>query len=84
MGHESHIEPWSPFDCRSALLVSADPSEDSTPTPISKARLEGSALHITVENGFEFTVNLKDDTHADIKPQLAPANLKPIPAEKVH
>jgi beta-lactamase regulating signal transducer with metallopeptidase domain len=65
-------------------LSRADPSEDSTPEPISKARLEGSALHITVEDGFEFTVNLKDDTHADIKPQRAPPNMKPIPAEKVH
>jgi beta-lactamase regulating signal transducer with metallopeptidase domain len=65
-------------------LSLADPSEDSTPKPITKARLEGSALHITVTDGFEFIVTLKDDTHAEIKPRGAPPNMKPIPAEKVH
>jgi hypothetical protein len=65
-------------------LLRADPSDDSTPTPITKASLEGSALHITVEGGFEFTVSLKDDTHAEIKPRRAPPNMKPIRAEKVH
>jgi hypothetical protein len=29
----------------------ADPSGDSTPSPITKAKLEGSALHITVGDG---------------------------------
>jgi beta-lactamase regulating signal transducer with metallopeptidase domain len=65
-------------------LSQADPSDDSAPKPITKAKLEGSALHITVADGFEFIVILKDDTHAEIKPQGAPPNMKPIPAEKVH
>jgi hypothetical protein len=65
-------------------LLRAEASDDSTPKPITKASLEGSALHITVENGFEFTVSLKDDTHAEIKPRRAPPNMKPIQAEKVH
>ena len=64
-------------------LLRADPSEDSTPKPITKAKLEGSALHITVSGGFEFVVNLKDNTHAEIRPGAAPPNMKPIPAEKV-
>ena len=65
-------------------LLRADPSEDATPKPIAKARLEGSALRLRVKDGFEFTVTLKDDTHAEIHPAGAPANMKPIPAEKVH
>ncbi len=65
-------------------LSQADPSEDSTPTPITKATLEGSALHITVGDAFAFTVTLKDATHAEIHPAGAPPNMKPIPAEKVH
>ena len=67
-------------------LSMADPTENSTPSPISSAKLEGSALHVTVKDGneaFEFTVTLKDDTHAEIHPTGAPANMKPIPAEKV-
>jgi hypothetical protein len=54
--------------------------------PISYAKLEGSALHVTLKDGnetFEFTVTLKDETHAEIHPKEAPANRKPIPAEKV-
>lgn len=65
-------------------LLRADPSEDSTPAPITKATLDGSALHITVGDGFAFTVTLKDATHAEIHPAEAPPNMKPIPAEKVH
>jgi hypothetical protein len=65
-------------------LSQADPSEDSTPKPITKAVLEGSALHITVSDGFEFAVTLKDETHAEIHPKGAPPKMKPIPAEKVH
>jgi hypothetical protein len=65
-------------------LLRADASEDTTPKPMTKARLEGSALHLTVKDGFEFIVILKDDTHAEIKPVGAPPNMKPIPAEKVH
>jgi hypothetical protein len=65
-------------------LMRADPSEDSTPKPISKTSLEGSRLHITVTGGFEFVVNLKDSTHAEIRPVGAPPNMKPIPAQKVH
>src|SRR5215469_4443445 len=44
--------------------------------------LEGSAPHITVPDGFAFTVTLKDDTHAEIHPVGAPPNMKPIPEEK--
>jgi beta-lactamase regulating signal transducer with metallopeptidase domain len=68
-------------------LSRADPSENSTPSPISKAKLEGSALHISVGNGkepIEFIVTLKDETHAEIHPKGAPPNMKPIPAEKAH
>jgi beta-lactamase regulating signal transducer with metallopeptidase domain len=65
-------------------LLRAEPSEDSAPKRIAKASLEGSALHITVTDGFEFNVTLKDDTHAEIRPVGAPPNMKPIPAEKVH
>jgi beta-lactamase regulating signal transducer with metallopeptidase domain len=68
-------------------LRRADPSEDSTPSPITKAKLEGSALRVTVGDGnepVEFIVTLKDDTHAEIHPIGAPPNMKPIPAEKVH
>jgi hypothetical protein len=65
-------------------LLRADPAEDSTPKLITKARLEGSALRITVMDGFEFTVTLKDDTHAEIRPVGAPPIMKPIPAEKAH
>jgi hypothetical protein len=67
-------------------LMRADPTEDSTPAPITKARLEGSALHVTVGDGnepIEFTVTLKDGTHAEIHPKGAPPNMKPIPAEKI-
>lgn len=68
-------------------LRQADPSDDSTPKPISSAKLEGSGLHVTVRDGdetFDFSVTLKDDTHAEIHPVGAPPNMKPIPAEKVH
>ena len=68
-------------------LSRADPSEDSTPKPITKARLEGSSVRVTVGGGnelFEFIVTLKDETHAEIHPKGAPPNMKPIPAEKVH
>lgn len=65
-------------------LRQADPSDDSAPLPITKAKLEGSALRVTVKDGFEFTVTLKDETHAEIHPEGAPAYMKAIPAEKVH
>jgi hypothetical protein len=67
-------------------LSRADPSEDSAPSPITMAKLEGSALHVTVGDGnerIEFSVTLKDETHAEIHPKGAPPNMKPIPAEKV-
>jgi hypothetical protein len=63
-------------------LRQADPSEDSAPKPIAKARLQDSALRVTVADGFEVIVTLKDDTHAEIRPVGAPPNMKPIPAEK--
>jgi beta-lactamase regulating signal transducer with metallopeptidase domain len=65
-------------------LSRADPSEDSTPTPISKTKLEGNALHVTVMEGVEFIVTLKDATHAEIHPIGAPPNMKPIQAERVN
>lgn len=65
-------------------LSKADPSETSTPESITRAVVEGNALHVTVGDGFEFLVTLKDDTHAEIHPVGAPANMKPIPAEKAH
>ena len=65
-------------------LSKADPSEDSTPSPISKAKLEGNALHVTVGDGFEFIVTLKNATHAEIHPVGAPPNMKPIQAERVN
>lgn len=64
-------------------LRQADPTGDAAPLPITKAKLDGSALHVTVEDGFEFTVTLKDETHAEIHPDGAPADMKAILAEKV-
>lgn len=64
-------------------LLRADPSEDTTPRPFAKAWLEGSALHLRVTDGFEFTVTLKDDKHAEIHQAGAPRNMKPILARKV-
>jgi len=68
-------------------LRRADPSENSAPSPISSAKLEGSGLHVTVRDGdetFDFIVTLRDDTRAEIHPVGAPPNMKPIPAEKAH
>ena len=65
-------------------LRQADPAENSAPAPITKATLKGSALQITVGDGFAFTVTLKDDTHAEILPVGAPPNMKAIQAEKIH
>jgi hypothetical protein len=68
-------------------LMRADPSENSAPSPISSAKLEGSGLHVTVRDGdetFDFFVTLKDNTHAEIHPVGAPPIMKPIPAEKAH
>jgi hypothetical protein len=36
-------------------------------------------LRVTVADGFEFTVSLKDTTHGEILPGGAPPNMKPIP-----
>jgi len=68
-------------------LSRADPSDNSAPSQISKAKLEGNALHVTVTDGnqpFEFIVTLKDATHAEIHPIGAPPNMKPIQAERVN
>jgi beta-lactamase regulating signal transducer with metallopeptidase domain len=68
-------------------LSRADPSDNSAPSPITKTKLEGNALHVTVmdENQpFEFIVTLKDATHAEIHPIGAPPNMKPIQAERVN
>lgn len=64
-------------------LSKADPTDDSAAAPITKTVMEGSTLHLTVGGWGEFLVTLKDDTHAEIVPVGAPANMKPIPAEKV-
>jgi beta-lactamase regulating signal transducer with metallopeptidase domain len=64
-------------------LSKADPSDNSTPSPIARAVMEGNTLHVTIKDGFEFLVTLKDETHAEIHPVGAPANMKPIAAEKV-
>jgi beta-lactamase regulating signal transducer with metallopeptidase domain len=64
-------------------LSKADPSDDTTPVSITRAVMERKALHVTVGDGFEFLVTLKDDTHAEIHPVAAPAIMKPIPAEKL-
>jgi beta-lactamase regulating signal transducer with metallopeptidase domain len=68
-------------------LSKADPSDNSEASLISKTKLEGNALHVTVGAGkqsFEFIVTLKDATHAEIHPVGAPPNMKPIQAERVN
>jgi beta-lactamase regulating signal transducer with metallopeptidase domain len=68
-------------------LSKADPTDDSTPSPISKTKLEGNGLRVTIGDGdhpFEFLVTLKDATHAEIHPIGAPPNMKPIQAERVN
>ena len=68
-------------------LSRADPSDNSAPSQITKTKLDGNTLHVTVmdENQpFEFTVTLKDPTHAEIHPMGAPPNMKPIQAERVN
>ena len=68
-------------------LSKADPSDHSGASLISKTKLEGNALRVTVGGGkqsFEFLVTLKDATHAEIHPIGAPPNMKPIQAEKVN
>jgi beta-lactamase regulating signal transducer with metallopeptidase domain len=68
-------------------LSKADPTGDSTPSPISKTKLEGNGLRVTIGDGdhpFEFFVTLKDATHAEIHPVGAPPNMKPIQAERVN
>jgi beta-lactamase regulating signal transducer with metallopeptidase domain len=68
-------------------LSMADPTDDSTPSPISKTKLEGNGLHVTIGDGaqpFEFIVTLKDATHAEIHPVGAPPDMKPIQAERVN
>lgn len=64
-------------------LLRADPVENNIPVSIAKAILEGSALQVTVGDGFAFTVTLKDNTHAEIRPVGAPPNMMPISAKKV-
>jgi len=65
-------------------LSRAEPSDNSAPAPISKTKLESNALHVTVMEGVEFIVTLKDATHAEIHPIGAPPNMKPIQAERVN
>ena len=71
----------------SGELSKADPSEDSTPSQISRTKLEGNALRVTIVDGsqpFEFIVTLKDASHAEIHPIGAPSNMKPIQAGRVN
>jgi hypothetical protein len=65
-------------------LKKADPSDDKTPKQITKAELDGAVLRVTVADGFEFTVSLKDTTHAEILPGGAPPNMKPIALVRAH
>ena len=65
-------------------LSKADPSDNSAAAPISKTKLEGNALRVTVGDGFEFLVTLKDATHAEIHPVGTPSTMKPIQAERVN
>ena len=65
-------------------LKKADASDDTTPKQITKAEREGSVLRVKVADGFEFTVTLKDNTHAELLPGGAPRNMKPIALEKTH
>jgi beta-lactamase regulating signal transducer with metallopeptidase domain len=68
-------------------LSRADPSDDSTPSEITRTKSEGNGLRVTVGDGnrpFEFTVILKDATHAEIHPAGAPPNMKPIQAERTN
>lgn len=69
----------------SGELSMADPTDDSAPSPITKTKLEGNALRVTVGDDnqlFEFVVTLKDAKHAEIHPIGAPPNMKPIQAER--
>ena len=63
-------------------LKKADASDDKTPQQITSAEMEGSMLRVKVAGGFEFTVALKDNTHAEIFPAGAPPKMKPIALEK--
>ncbi len=65
-------------------LKKADPSDDKKPKQITKADLDGAVLRVTVADGFEFTVSLKDTTHGEILPGGAPPNMKPIPLVRAH
>ena len=65
-------------------LKIADAAEDQAPKQITKAEFEGSVLRVKVADGFEFTVALKDKTHAEVLPGGAPPNMKPITLEKAH
>jgi hypothetical protein len=69
---------------KDGTLRQADPSDDKTPKQITKAELDGAVLRVTVADGFEFTVTLKDTTHAEILPAGAPPNMKPIALLKAH
>ena len=64
-------------------LDMADPVPGAAPSEISEATVSGSVLHIKTKDGFAFAATLTDSTHATIKPDNAPSNMKPIPAQKV-
>ena len=65
-------------------LKKADPSDDKKPKQITKAELDGAVLRVTVADGFEFTVSLKDTAHGEILPGGASRNMKPIPLVRAH
>lgn len=67
-------------------LSKADPTDENAPSPIAKGVVEGNVLHVTVMDAgqpFKFLVTLRDETHAEVHPIGAPANMKPIQAERV-
>ncbi len=65
-------------------LKKADPTDDKSPKQISKAEMLGNVLHVTVAGGFAFTMTLKDETHAELRPVGAPPNMKPIALVKAY
>lgn len=65
-------------------LRKADASDDKSPKQIAKAEMDGAVLRVKVADGFEFTMALKDSTHAEVFPGGAPPNMKPIALEKAN
>jgi hypothetical protein len=64
-------------------LDMADPVPGAPPEEIREAILTGPVLHLRTKDGFAFAVTFIDSDHATIKPDGAPPNMKPIPAQRV-